>query len=394
MADQPVYSYGKQLIDDQDIEAVVRALKSDYLTQGPAVTEFEDALKKRFGVKHAFALNNGTSALHLAGLALGWSEKDLVLTTPLTFLASSNAVLFCNAKVDFVDVDPVYYTIDCKLLEEKLENLKKKNQKVSAVIAVDFAGQPCDWKRLNELSKKYGFVLIDDGSHALGTKSDGVEVCSGKLADIVTLSFHPVKHVTTAEGGALLTNNDEIAHQARVLKTHGMVRDESLWEDASPGPWYYEMQELGYNFRLPDVLCALGTSQLSKLDRFLEKRNAIAKKYGELLAGAPLILPKIRENAYHAFHLYAVQFDFKKAGLSKKQFFENMKRDGVLLQVHYIPVHLQPYYRKRFGYKKGDFPIAESFYENEFSIPMYPALNDSDLIRIVGILKKNLGLKD
>ncbi len=376
-------SYGRQTIEEDDVAAVVETLRSDYLTQGPKVTEFEAALCARFGARHACVAVNATAALHLAGMALGWRKGDLVLTASITFLASANCAVYCGADVGFVDIDPVTYTIDCAKLEEKLERMESAGRRVKAVVAIDYAGHPCDWPRLRALADKHGFQLVDDACHAPGARIGGVEICSARFADAVILSFHPVKHFTTGEGGALLTNSEKINEAAQRFRSHAMARKASEMT-ANDGPWYYEMREPGFNYRLPDILCALGISQLKKLDRFLAARREIAAFYDRAFGDDKrFIVPRVASGAEHAYHLYPLQIRFDEAWVSKKDFFARMREQGIILQVHYVPVHTQPYYRERFFAAYGELAETELFYAREVSIPLYPALEASDLERVV-----------
>lgn len=381
------YSYGKQTIEGDDINAVVNVLKGDWLTQGPSVKEFEDSLSNKFKAKYVSVVANGTGGLHLIGLALGWKQGDIVLTTPITFLASANCILYSNATPDFVDIDSQTYTIDISKLEEKIKLYEKKGKKIKAVVAVDFAGLPCDWKKLRKLADLYGFQLVNDNCHALGAEYHGEIGYAAKYADIVNMSFHPVKHITTGEGGAVLTNNKELDETIKILRTHGMTKDEKFLTK-NDGPWYYEMHQLGFNYRITDFQCALGTSQLRKLDRFVAKRNKIADFYNQqFLNDDRFIIPKASKDAKHAYHLYPLQVKFDELNISKRQYCEKLKENRIALQVHYIPVHLQPYYMQHFGFKDGDFPVAERFYEQEISIPIYPSLRKQDLEYIISNMK-------
>jgi len=394
------YSYGKQTIEQDDIDAVVEVLKGDWLTQGPYVKKFEDDLSQKFNAKYVSAVSNGTAGLHLIALALGWGKDDIILTTPITFLASANCILYVGATPDFVDINPITYTIDTNKLEEKILVYKAKGQNIKAVVAVDFAGHPCDWKKLRQLADKYNFQLVNDNCHALGAEIDGNIGYASKYADVVNMSFHPVKHITTGEGGAVLTNNFELDSKVKILRTHGMVKENFPNESRIPNTqhptpktqppmWYYEMQELGYNYRITDFQCALGSSQLKKLDRFINRRNEIAEYYNKQFSNDErFILPYVQENAKHAYHLYPLQIKFENLQITKTEFFEKMKQHNIGLQVHYIPVHTQPYYKNNFGLNDGDFPIAEEFYNNEVSIPIYPLLEEDDLIYIVNMIKK------
>tara|TARA_Y100000590_G_scaffold203436_1_gene230775 strand:+ start:15606 stop:16769 length:1164 start_codon:yes stop_codon:yes gene_type:complete len=383
-------SYGKQSIDSRDIEAVVSVLKGDWLTQGPYVENFENDLKNYFGSKYSCAVANGTAALHLAGLALGWESGDIIVTSPITFLASANSIIYSDGTPDFVDIDSSSFTIDPNLLEEKLIAYNSKGQKIKAVIGIDFAGHPCDWKSLNYLSKKYNFQLINDNCHALGAAYNNDITYAAKYADIVIQSFHPVKHITTGEGGSVLTNNIEIIEEVELYRTHGMTKDRSRLEK-NDGPWYYEMHKVGFNYRLTDFQAALGSSQLKKLDKFVKKRTNIANFYDEFFLQFENIYSPQRDNSInHSFHLYPLKINFEKFSISKSEFFRQLRTEGINLQVHYIPVHLQPFYKKNFKFNKGDFPISENFYEQEISLPIFPDLSEDDLKFVCNKIKNIL----
>jgi UDP-4-amino-4,6-dideoxy-N-acetyl-beta-L-altrosamine transaminase len=377
-----IYSYGKQSISDDDIKAVVEALKSDWLTQGPAIKKFEDALCNKFSSRYCSVVSNGTASLHLIGLALGWKEGDIVITSPITFAASANCALYSCAVPDFSDINEQTYTIDVNKLEEKIKSYYSGNKKVKAVVAVDYAGQPCDWESLRYLADKYEFQLVNDNCHALGAEYKGDTGYAVKYADLVNLSFHPVKHITTGEGGAALTNNAELDKKIKILRTHGITKDENIMEK-NDGPWYYEMHYLGFNYRITDFQCVLGISQLKRLDEFVAKRRKIAEYYNKAFKDVEnLISPATAEYALPSYHLYPLQVKFDRVGISKKEFFSKLRQKNIYGQVHYIPVHLQPYYKNNFGFKEGDFPAAEEFYRREISIPIYPALQDEDLAYI------------
>jgi UDP-4-amino-4,6-dideoxy-N-acetyl-beta-L-altrosamine transaminase len=374
-----VYSYGKQVIRDDDIQAVISVLKSEWLTQGPRIAEFERDLRIFFSSGFASVASNGTATLHLIALALGWQQGDVILTSPITFLASANCILYAQATPDFVDIDPTTYTIDTQKLEEKLQVCSKSGKKVKAVVAVDFAGHPCNWRKLKQLSQQYGFQLVNDAAHALGATIDGNKGYAVTYADAVNLSFHPVKHITTGEGGAALTNNETLDKKIKMLRTHGLTKDESILEK-NDGPWYYEMHALGFNYRITDFQCALGMSQLRKLDDFLKARREVARYYDQCFSGDDrFIIPSVDKTMQHAYHLYPLQIRFDRLKKTKKEIFSLLRDQGITCQVHYIPIHLQPFYRKTFGFKPGDFPVAELFYQQELSIPMYPGLTSEDL---------------
>ena len=381
------YSYGRHSIGEDDIEAVTGTLKGDWLTQGPKVQEFEKALGVKFGSKRATVVCNGTAALHLCGLALGWQRGDIVITSPITFLATANCIVYAGATPDFVDIDGLSYTLDLNRLEEKLKRYHESGKKVKAVIGVDFAGHPCDWHALREMADKYDFQLVNDACHAMGAELSGDQTYGAKYADLVVFSFHPVKHITTGEGGAILTNRIQYDDIIRVLRTHGMVKENTTLEK-NDGPWYYEMHSLGFNYRITDLQCALGLSQLSRLNVFVRKRRQLAQLYDELLSNDERFnIPNVRHDCSHAFHLYPLLVEFDQIGKNKKDFFHQLKGQGINVQVHYIPVHLQPFYRKNYGFQIGDFPAAEEFYRKEVSIPMYPDLGQEDLNYIADNIK-------
>lgn len=396
-------SYGKQYIDDEDISAVISVLQSDFLTQGPSILTFEQELCSVTGANFCTVVSNGTAALHLAGLALGWKPGDIILSTPITFLSSINAIVFCGATPDFVDIHPENYTIDVEKLRSKIESYRNHNQYIKAVVAVDYAGHPCDWEALYQLSKEYEFQLVADACHSLGASYNNDTSYTARYADITTLSFHPVKHITTGEGGAILTNNEELHSKVQLLRTHGMTKNPDMLIQ-NDGPWYYEMIDLGYNYRLTDFQAALGTSQLKKLVGFIKKRKDLAERYtdafsplhGTILpstvddANYLLQLPYEQHSSQSAFHLYPILINFEKIAISKIDFFQSMLSNGIRLQVHYIPVHLQPYYKNNYGFAKGDFPIAERFYELEFSLPLYPSLQFSEQDSVIHSLNKLL----
>ncbi len=387
-------NYGKQSLDQSDIDAVVEALKSDWITQGPVVEVFENSLCSYFGASRACAVANGTAALHLTALALGWQTRDVVVTTPVTFVATANCIVYTGATPDFVDIDPITYTIDPNRVEEKVKSLRLKGEQIKAIIGVDYAGHPCDWKALRDIADQYELQLVSDNCHALGASYNRDKQYAVKYADVVTQSYHPVKHITTGEGGAVLTNDSSIDEKVRLLRTHGIWKGSSESKNQKSilsQSWYYEMHELGYNYRITDFQCALGSSQLKKLDRFVGARRKIASLYDQMFAGVDfLTIPRSQRPIRHAYHLYPLQVDFEKAGINKSLVFGKMNAAGVNLQVHYIPVHLQPYYRREYGFKRGDYPVSETFYEREISLPMFPGVTDEVQKTVVSQIKESL----
>jgi UDP-4-amino-4,6-dideoxy-N-acetyl-beta-L-altrosamine transaminase len=365
--------YGRQNVTDEDIQAVVEVLKSDYLTQGPKVAEFESAFAEYIGSKYAVAVSNGTAALHLCTLALDVKAGDKVITTPITFAASANCVRYANGDVVFVDIDPETYLIDLNNIEKLLKKSPKGTYK--GIIPVDFAGRPVDLLKLRKLADEYGLWIIEDACHAPGGFFEDANhikhFCgSGELADLAIFSFHPVKHIAAGEGGMITTNNEELYNRLRNLRTHGIQQIPSL-RQFNHGLWYYEMQELGFNYRLTDIQAALGKSQLTRAEAGLKRRREIALKYEKAFAGKHFIKRQTGVVEGHAYHLYVVEF------LDRTCLYECLREKGIYAQVHYIPVHLMPYYRK-FGWKDGDLPFAEEYYKHCLSLPMYPTLTDEE----------------
>ncbi|MED7787538.1 UDP-4-amino-4,6-dideoxy-N-acetyl-beta-L-altrosamine transaminase [Francisella sp. 19X1-34] len=378
--------YGRQNISADDISAVVDTLKSDFLTQGPTVRSFEKAVAKYCESKYAFAVANATCALHLAYLALDVGAGDIIWTSPNTFLSTANAAIMCGADVDFVDICSKTYNMSINSLEQKLLEAKKTNKLPKVVVPVHFAGQSCDMQKIHSLSKEYGFYIVEDAAHAIGGKYFDKPVGSCQYSDITVFSFHPVKIVTTAEGGMLMTNSSKLAERIGLLRTHGMTRDESLMTKESEGPWYYEMLDLGYNYRITDMQCALGLSQMSRLDDFVAKRHSILKKYENLLSDCEdVVLPYQFEKSYSGLHLYPVVVPSNK----RRRVFENLRNNNIGVNVHYIPVYLQPYYQRK-GFDKGYCSNAESYYNGAISLPMYPDLTEEQILKVVRVLKEAL----
>jgi len=379
MVRRPI-SYGRQTIDENDIEAVAAALRSGYLTQGPLVEKFEEALCAYTGARYAVVCSSGTAALHLACLAAGIGQGDGVVTSPLTFLASANCAVYTGARPFFADIDPATLNIDPVEVEKRLT----ENPSIKAVIPVHFAGLPCDLEKIHEIARAKGALVIDDACHALGarwrdTKGEWRKVGSPAYSDMTVFSFHPVKSITTCEGGAVTTNDPELYERLKTFRAHGVVKDRERLMNGRHAPWYYEMQELGYNYRLSDIQCALGVSQLSRLDSFIAKRVKIASFYDSALRKHPFIkTPARQEGRESAHHLYPAMIDFEGLGVCKSRWFDLMKVAGVNPQVHYIPVHLHPFYAERFGFKWGDFPNSEAAYDREVSLPIYPMLKDEE----------------
>lgn len=379
--------YGRQNITQDDIEAVIDVLKSDFLTQGPRVPEFENAIKETCNVKYAYAVNSATSALHIACLALDVKPGDIVWTTPITFVASANCALYCGASIDFVDIDERTYNMSPQKLKEKLEVAKKTGKLPKVVIPVHLCGQPCEMEEIHNLSKEYGFKIIEDASHAIGGKYKNQPIGNCEFSDIAVFSFHPVKIVTTAEGGVAVTNNPTIAQKLELLRSHGITRDSNLLTSKDEGSWYYEQIDLGYNYRMTELQAALGVSQMKNLHSITAKRHAIAQKYDELLKELPVVIPHNIPESYSGLHLYVIQLR-ESVKKSRKEVFEQMRNAGIGVNVHYIPVHLQPYYQAHFGYSENDFPISENYYENALTLPLYPDLTDEQQLYIVETLRE------
>lgn len=376
-------SYAKHTINTDDIISVKKVLLSSNLTQGLEVNKFENNLKKYFSAKYACVTSSGTAALHLVALAYGWKKGDIIITTPMSFVATANCIEYTGAKPYFIDIEAETGNISPLNLEKALKKLNKEKKKVKAAICVDYAGNICDWKNLKKISRKYKINLINDNCHAIGSRLEGDQGYALKYADAVTHSYHPAKNITTGEGGAVLTNNKKIYKKIFNYRTHGIKK---LVNDK---PWYYEMKNLGFNYRLTDFQSALGSSQLKKLNLFIKKRNLIAAKYNKNFRNLKNIkIPIQNKNVTHSYHLYSLLIDFKKIGKSKEKFFKQMKKNGFQLQVHYIPIHYQPFYKKKYKFKNGDFPNAENFYKRQVSLPIHPSLKKKDQSKIIRILLK------
>lgn len=377
--------YGKQDITQADIDSVVSVLKSSFLTQGPQVPAFENALMKATGADYALAVNSATSALHIACLALELSKSDILWTTPVTFVASANCGLYCGASVDFVDIDPSTYNLCPKALEQKLVQAKKEGKLPKVLVAVHLCGQPCDMKAIHALSVEYGFKVIEDASHAIGGRYLEQPIGSCEYSDITVFSFHPVKIVTTAEGGAALTNSKALADKMALYRSHGITRDEALMENASHGGWYYEQIDLGFNYRMTELQAALGVSQMSRLGDFVSARHQLAKRYNEKLAELPITLPYQLPNTYSGLHLYVIRLNLNEISKTHKEVFDALREQGIGVNLHYIPVHLQPYYQKM-GFKQGDFPNAESYYSDAISLPMFHGMTHEQQDEVISKL--------
>lgn len=377
--------YGTQDIQPEDIEAVVRVLKSDWLTQGPTIAEFEGALASVSDCRHAVAVNSGTSALHIACAALGLGPGDWLWTSPNTFAASANCALYCGANVDFVDIDPQTYNMSVGRLAAKLEQAATTGRLPKIVVTVHFGGQSCDMAGIRALAEKYRFFVVEDASHAVGARYKNEPVGNCRYSDISVFSFHPVKIITTAEGGAALTNNADLAERMARLRTHGITRDSAAMEGETEGPWYYQMLELGLNYRMTDLQAALGLSQLSRLERYVTRRRELASRYDTLLAELPVTRPWQSSETSSSWHLYVVQVNAD----ARRRIFERMRAAGIGVNVHYIPVHLQPFY-KRLGFGEGDFPEAERYYARALTLPLFPRLTELQQDRVVEALRSSL----
>lgn len=380
--------YGRQNISEEDIQSVVDVLRSDFLTQGPIVPEFENAISSYCNVKHAIAVNSATSALHLACIALGVGKGDIVWTSPISFVASANCALYCQANVDFVDIDPRTYNLSVKKLSEKLENAYKNNALPKVLIPVHLCGQSCEMDEIHKLALKYGVRIIEDASHAIGGRYKNEPIGNCKYSDITVFSFHPVKIITTGEGGMALTNNSEIAAKIERLRSHGITRNSKEMNNVPDGPWYYEQLELGFNYRMTDIQAALGISQFKRLNEFVKRRHEIVKTYNNLLSKTNIITPWQHPDTYSSFHLYAIRVPRSK-NFNHREIFERLRSAGILVNLHYIPIYKHPFY-KNFNYDLKQFEESEKYYSEVISLPIYYGLTDENIREVVNILLKPL----
>lgn len=364
--------YGRQDISESDIQAVINVLRSNFLTQGPAVPTFENAVCKYVNARHAIAVNSATAALHIACLALGVGVGDNVWTSPNTFVASANCAVYCGANVNFVDIDPETYNMSVSALENKLRAAKQNKTLPKVLIPVAFAGQSCDMRRIHQLALEYGFYIIEDASHAIGGSYLSEKIGCSKYADITVFSFHPVKIITTAEGGMALTNNTDLFNRMQLLRSHGITRDSTKMLHEPDGDWYYQQIELGMNYRMTELQAALGTSQLTRIESFIERRRQLAERYNQAFYNIPVIIPTQFSESQSSFHLYPIQV---KDPALRKPLYTELREKNINVNVHYIPVHTQPYYQQR-GHQVGDYPYAEAYYARTISLPLYPALSN------------------
>ena len=381
--------YGRQDITQADIDAVVGVLQSDFLTQGPMVPRFEQIVAQHVGARHALAVNSATSALHIACLALGLGPGDWLWTTPVTFVASANCGLYCGAQVDFVDIDPRTYNLCPQALARKLEQAERVGKLPKVLVAVHLCGQPCDMQAIHALAQRYGFKVIEDASHAIGGKYQGEFIGNGRYSDITVFSFHPVKIITTAEGGMALTNDADLANKMGLLRSHGITRDPAQMTHESDGPWYYQQIDLGFNYRMTELQAALGVSQMERLDQFVARRHQLAQRYDQLLAKLPVTTPWQHPDSYSGLHLYAIRLQLDKIGQTHRQVFDALRELGIGVNLHYIPVHTQPYYQSM-GFKVGDFPESERYYAEAISLPMFQTLSEEQQDTVVTALHQAL----
>lgn len=382
--------YGRQDINQADVNAVLEVLQSDFLTQGPRVPEFEARVAGHVGAKHALAVNSATSALHIACLALGLGEGDWLWTSPVTFVASANCGIYCGAKVDFVDIDPQTYNLCTKALAAKLEQAEKEGRLPKIVVAVHLCGQPCDMAAIHELGQRYGFRILEDASHAIGGRYRAELIGNGRYSDITVFSFHPVKIITTAEGGMALTNDDALASRMSLLRSHGITRDKRLMTHEPDGSWYYQQVDLGFNYRMTELQAALGISQMARLDAFVKRRHELAERYDQLLVDLPVTTPWQHPDSYSGLHLYVIRLQLEAITQTHREVFESLREQGVGVNLHYVPVHTQPYYRAM-GFEPEDFPCAMQYYREAMSLPMYQGLTNEFQNDVIQSLKNAFG---
>lgn len=381
--------YGRQDITQTDIDAVVGVLQSDFLTQGPMVPRFEQSVAQHVGASHALAVNSATSALHIACLALGLGPGDRLWTTPITFVASANCALYCGAEVDFVDIDPRTYNLCAQALALKLEQAEREGTLPKIVVPVHLCGQPCDMQAIHALSQRYGFKIIEDASHAIGGKYQGEFIGNSRYSDITVFSFHPVKIITTAEGGMALTNDDELASKMALLRSHGITRDPAQMTHEADGPWYYQQIDLGFNYRMTELQAALGVTQMERLDQYVARRHQLARRYDDLLTDLPVTTPWQHADSYSGLHLYVIRLQLDQIQKTHRQVFESLREQGIGVNLHYIPVHMQPHY-ERMGFEPADFPQAQVYYKEAISIPMFQTMTDEQQDEVIKALKHSL----
>ncbi len=381
--------YGRQNLSEDDIRSVVDVLRSDWLTQGPTVARFEAAIAKYVGSQYAVAVSSGTAALHLGCRALGLKRGGMLWTSPNTFVASANCAFYCNGDVSFVDIGKDTFNISPTALEKKLIEAKQRGQLPDILVPVHFAGQPCDMKEIFALAKEYDCKIVEDASHAIGAEYHDSKIGSCQYSELTTFSFHPVKLMTTGEGGAITTNDKGIYDKLMMLRSHGIIRDPDRMNGTSEGDWYYQQLDLGYNYRITDIQAALGISQLSRLDQFLKKRQTLVRRYHNKLSHLPVKLPIVRDARTSAWHLYVIRVDEKKTGKTRGEVFAALRKSGVGVNVHYIPVHTHPYYAKK-GFQKGDYPVSEKYYEEAISIPIFYDMTEDEQDRVIRALEQAL----
>jgi UDP-4-amino-4,6-dideoxy-N-acetyl-beta-L-altrosamine transaminase len=385
-----IIPYGHQSISEADIQAVVDVLKSDWLTQGPAIERFEDAVSRHCQAKFAVAVSSATAALHLSCLTLGLGPEDWLWTSPNTFVASANCGRYCGSKVDFVDIDPKTYNMSAEALAVKLELAEKAGRLPRVVVPVHFAGQSCEMDKIKALSDRYGFTVIEDASHAIGGTYKNQPIGGCQFADMTVFSFHPVKIITTGEGGMILTNNKELYEKLIMLRTHGITRNPAKMSPPPAGPWDYQQIDLGFNYRITDIQAALGHSQMQRLNEFVKQRHRLVDRYNAAFHGLPLKLPYQRPDTYSAYHLYVVCLKQNEAPIGRLEFFQKMQEAGIGVNVHYIPVHMQPYYRA-LGFAPGDFPEAEQYYAQAVTLPLYSDLSEKDQTHVIDTVRRLFG---